>query len=310
MRPKENYSRFVGVSLFLTISILVLFQIYIFREPSRIASDEASQKKTDLFEGHLTFLTYCALCHGKDGEGIDAPALNDKTFLDNTDGDTIFSIASSGVPGTEMPAWNQAHGGPLTDQQIRQVATYIKDWEGSAPDRQAMAMAGDPVDGLVIYNGTCIVCHGEDGSGTERAPALNDPVKLAQFDDEWYVDTIKDGRPAKGMPTWGTVLSPEQINSLVALLRAWEHGEVVAAPGPEEALAEVLHLLEHGDMHGAEHALEDLMGSASSDLMPALTKAMNAIDAGDAAAAQAAIQEAQSLLGAETPSDTHAEGSG
>jgi cytochrome c oxidase cbb3-type subunit 3 len=301
MRPKEDYTRHVGVSLFLTISVLVLFQIYVLREPSRIAADEAAQKKTDLFEGHLNFLTYCALCHGKEGEGIDAPPLNDKTFLNNTAGSTIFSVASSGVPGTEMPAWNQSYGGPLTDQQIQQVVTYIQDWEANAPDRQAMAMAGDPAQGLAIFNSTCIVCHGEDGLGTDRAPALNDPAKLSQFDDEWYVDTIADGRPAQGMPTWGTVLSPKQVHDLVALLRAWERGETIQPPGPEEGVAEALHMLEHGDMHGAEHALESAMRAATGDVLQMLNEAMTALDDGDTAAAEAALQQAQSLLGVDAP---------
>ena len=45
-----------------------------------------------------------------------------------------------------------------------------------------------------------------------------------QFDDAWYRATIANGRPAKGMPTWGTVLSPEQIGDLVALIAAWRDG--------------------------------------------------------------------------------------
>jgi hypothetical protein len=177
-----------------------------------------------------------------------------------------------------------------------------------------MAMAGDPVQGLVIFNSTCIVCHGEDGSGTDRAPALNDPAKLAQFDDEWYVDTITEGRPAQGMPTWGTVLSPEQVHSMVALLRAWERSETVQPPGPEEGVAAALHMLEHGDMHAAEHALEEAIQGATGDVLAALNKAMEALDNGDTAAATAALQEAQSLLGvempADMPADMHDEGGG
>jgi mono/diheme cytochrome c family protein len=115
---------------------------------------------------------------------------------------------------------------------VTQLVTFIRNWEPQAPDRLAVAEEGDPSKGLVIFNSTCIICHGENGHGTERAPALNDPVKLAQFDDKWYADTIAAGRPAQGMPTWGTVLSPLQIRNLVALLRAWQRGETVSLPGP------------------------------------------------------------------------------
>lgn len=225
MRPKETYTNFIAVALGLTLAILASFQIYIQREPTRIANDEAQDLSTAKLEGFTLYAQYCIVCHGSEGEGIDAPALNDSRFLRESGDERIFSLISSGVPGTEMPAWSQLHGGPFTDQQINQLVVFIRSWEPNAPDRQAEAMQGDAENGLVIFNSTCIICHGDGGVGTERAPALNDPLKLAQFDDQWYIDTISQGRPSMGMPTWGTVLSPAQIRDLIALLRSWESGE-------------------------------------------------------------------------------------
>jgi mono/diheme cytochrome c family protein len=43
---------------------------------------------------------------------------------------------------------------------------------------------------------------------------------------------INRGRPAKGMPTWGTVLSPSQIEDVVVLLAAWREGLTVEAGIP------------------------------------------------------------------------------
>ncbi len=126
-----------------------------------------------------------------------------------------------------MPAWNQSLGGPLADQQVNQLVAFIRNWEPTAPDRQAETPPGDPTKGLVIFNSTCVICHGENGQGSDRGPALNDSAKLTQFDDVWYANTIAKGRSAQGMPTWGTVLSPQQIRDLVALLRAWQRGETV-----------------------------------------------------------------------------------
>jgi cbb3-type cytochrome c oxidase subunit III len=241
MRPKENHTPLIGTAFGLTLAILVSFQIYIFREPARIAADEARDRAAAVTEGKFLFNTYCTLCHGKQGEGVEAPALNDKQFLINTRDEVIFSVINSGVPGTEMPAWNQVNGGPLTDQQVRQLIAFVRNWEPTAPDRHAEAMQGDPAKGRVIFNSTCFICHGTNGQGTDRAPALNDPVKLAQFDDQWYADTIANGRPAKGMPTWGTVLSPAQIRDLVALLRAWQRGETMA-PTDTDVIAYVMSL--------------------------------------------------------------------
>jgi hypothetical protein len=128
-------------------------------------------------------------------------------------------------------------------------------------------------------------------------PALNDPEKLAQFDDEWYIDTITEGRPSKGMPTWGTVMSPDQVYDLVALLRVWEQGETVQLPGPEESIAEALHALGEGDIHGAEHGLEKAIEGATGDVLVLLNEAMAALEEGGAAAAETAMREALELLG-------------
>lgn len=296
MRSDEKYTRFYAVALIFTVAILGSFQLYIAREPSRIADDEKRDALVAVTTGRALYAENCAMCHGQEGEGVDGPPLNDSDFLSNTANQTIFSLISSGVPGTEMPAWSQVHGGPFTDEQVRQLVAFIRSWEPDAPDRQAEAMAGDAANGLAIFNSTCIVCHGENGTGTEQAPALNDAARLAQFDDEWYVDTISEGRPAQGMPTWGTVLAPEETRDLVALLRAWERGETVEGPGAAGAVAEAMHMMEHGDLHAAAHALEEGMGNASGETLSAMQTALEALEAGDAGAAEEAMHALSEML--------------
>lgn len=297
MRPKENYSSHVFVAFGLTLAILGSFQFYILREPDRIAIDEKRDHLIAVTLGRILYAENCAMCHGENGQGVDGPALNDSAFLAETSDDRIFELISAGVPNTEMPAWDQVHGGPFTDEQMRQLVAFIRRWEPNAPDRQALAMEGDPVKGLVLFNDTCIVCHDENGEGTGRAPALNDHARLSQFDDEWYVNTISEGRPAQGMPTWGTVLAPVQIRDLVSLLRAWERGETVNLPGPEVALSDAVHMFGHGDLHAAEHALKDAAEVASGDILTAINEALVAIEAGDARAVEEALHHAQELLG-------------
>lgn len=299
MRPRENYTPFIAMALALTLAIIASFQVYIFREPARIAADEAHDQAQAVDEGHALFGAYCTPCHGKQGEGVDGPPLNDKQFLTETNDQTIFSLISSGIPGTEMPAWNQSLGGPLTDQEVNQLVAFIRNWESSAPDRQAEAQQGDPSQGLLIFNSTCIICHGENGQGTDRGVRLNDPVKLAQFDDAWYADTIAAGRPAKGMPTWGTVLSPQQIRDLVALLRAWQHAETVNLPGPGEHLHNAAHALEHGEVEDATYHLEEAARLATGDQLDAINQALEALKQGDTATAGQIIEKIQSSAGGE-----------
>src|SRR5579871_772077 len=129
MRAKENYIPYVSVAFILTLAILISFELYIVREPIRIAGVEANDKAVAVSAGAALFKKNCTLCHGDNGEGTPGkPALNDKTFLATANDDTIFSVISSGVPNTQMPAWNQSHGGPLTAQDVQQLVAFIRAW--------------------------------------------------------------------------------------------------------------------------------------------------------------------------------------
>jgi len=228
MRPKENYSRYVVTGLILTVAVLVSFQVYILREPQRIAAVTNEDKAIAVAAGQQLFKDNCVTCHGANGEGDIGPALNDSTFLKLTADATIFSVISSGIPGTQMPAWNQQHGGPLTDENVNQLVAYLKSWQAAAPDLRNAPLKGDAGNGIVIFNSVCAICHGPNGTGTDKAPALNEATHLNQFDDAWYKDTIMKGRPAKGMPTWGTVLAPQQTADLLALIDEWRASPAVS----------------------------------------------------------------------------------
>ncbi len=252
MFRRENYLPLIAASTVLTIVILLTFQAYQLREPARLEADAAADLEASVRAGEELFAANCASCHGLQGEGIDAPALNSKTLLSSVSDEQLLGLIRSGVPGTGMPAWAQDFGGSLTDEEIRQIISYLRTWEATAPDLTPQSSAPDPVRGAEIYASICVVCHGEQGAGTDRAPALNDPALLATFDDDWFRETIAQGRPSGGMPTWGTVLSPADIDNLVALLAAWREGVSVdpaAAAGPPDG--EALFAANCAACHGA-----------------------------------------------------------
>lgn len=238
-RRKENYTPYIAASLGLTVTILIVFQVYLFREPSRIDEQEAADRKASILEGASLFEKNCTACHGEEGIGGIGPALNSRELLSSVPDGVLLDLTRSGIPGSVMPAWGQVFGGPMTDEELSDLVTYIRSWESTAPQRiEAEVVGPDPVRGAAIYERTCFICHGPNGQGTDQAPALNDPRRLTRLDDNWYRNTIAHGRPAKGMPTWGTVLSPAQINDLVALIALWREGETVNA---ETSLATLLN---------------------------------------------------------------------
>jgi mono/diheme cytochrome c family protein len=161
-----------------------------------------------------------------------------------------------------MPA-GVAFGGPFTDEHTHQLVAFMRAWEPTAPEIVPEQSQPDPVRGIKIYAATCMICHGENGLGTEDGPALNDPARLKKFDDVWYRNAIAYGRPTS-MPTWGNS-SPAQIHDVVALLAVWREGGTVSADIPLAAyLANALFALQGFDDVDAEYFLDAALAQADS----------------------------------------------
>jgi mono/diheme cytochrome c family protein len=233
----ENYDRYMILGLVFTLIVLGGTVIYWLGESTRLA--EAAEQLADerVHRGREIYTEQCVSCHGTQGEGGVGTALNNRTLLKNTLDEVFFSVVRSGVPSTQMPAWSVDFGGPLTDEDVKDVVAFIRAWEPTAPEIEPVVFEPDAAQGALLFSSTCQLCHGENGMGTDDAPAINDQARLASLEDDWYREVIKNGRPAKGMPTWGTVLSPEQIEHLVALIDAWREGTAVE---PEFSVTDLL----------------------------------------------------------------------
>lgn len=110
------------------------------------------------------FGTYCAPCHGKQGEGIPsvAPAVNRKDLFDGRRGKEIgwsgtvegfiknTIAAGRPVPSrpdlftARMPTWSQEFGGPLRPDQIDSLVAFVMNWSGSAQEVNAFPPPGTP----------------------------------------------------------------------------------------------------------------------------------------------------------------------
>jgi mono/diheme cytochrome c family protein len=107
--------------------------------------------------------------------------------------------------------------------------------------------------------------------GSDFGPMVNEPDRLAGLDDDWYRGVIRNGRPAQGMPTWGTVLSPDQIEDLIALVNAWRQGEeVMPAFNVTELIQSGVYALQENDPDSARmHVSRAMMVSdgVAADLL-------------------------------------------
>ena len=120
-----------GVWVFL---VLVLsFPVYKVTEDSRLHSALRSQETARIMTGTNLWALNCATCHGVNGEGVSAPALNSQEFLTTVTDGQIEGIIAGGIPGSEMPAWLADYGGPLTQQQIDALVAYLRSKQPNAP---------------------------------------------------------------------------------------------------------------------------------------------------------------------------------
>lgn len=74
--------------------------------------------------GASLFDQNCVVCHGPDGEGRVGAALA-KNFSSIRPDLLVKTTISNGIVGSAMPAWSQARGGPLAEQDINDLTAFV-----------------------------------------------------------------------------------------------------------------------------------------------------------------------------------------
>lgn len=158
--------------------------------------------REDAAQGAAIFQNHCSTCHGVQGEGVDGPALRNSQYVRTAGFQEVFDTIANGREETEMPAWLQDNGGPLTSDQIRLVFAYLQTLqkvsllptatpapeesppiaEPGGPTPQparpsiegdpgpAADMTGDPSAGRILFGSICAACHGPDGAAEVGLP--------------------------------------------------------------------------------------------------------------------------------------------
>ena len=181
--------------------------------------------------GSEMYTRVCARCHGDNGEGVYGPALNSKTFLRSVTDEEIRTAILRGRGVSEMLSWGDL--GLLTERQVDELVAMIRSWEPTAPevagstaDDSAKSSKGDPDQGREIFSRFCSGCHGLEGeSEVGEGFILQEAVE--ELDDTAITSGIRDG--GQGMPSFHALLTADEINDLLAMMRTWHMGP---APTP------------------------------------------------------------------------------
>jgi len=168
--------------------------------------------------------------------------------------DTVTEIITYGRPGTPMPAWGLAGGGPLPDQPISDLVNYLQSIQLTPAeamkrntDRANQIQQSNPgiSEGQALFMANCARCHTKGwsygqpdvmGGGGAFGPNLTNGVELRQFPPlgggvAKHIEFVTSGsgfqKPygSQGigsgrMPGFGQELSAQQIEEIVLYERS------------------------------------------------------------------------------------------
>lgn len=102
-------------------------------------------------------------------------------------------------------------------------------------DLALVALAGDREaveDGKEVFTKNCVSCHGADGGGI-IGPNLTDDAWIHGGAPTAIHRSIVEGVLAKGMPPWGRILKPEELDQVAAYVMSLQ-GTTPANPKAPE----------------------------------------------------------------------------
>jgi mono/diheme cytochrome c family protein len=221
---------------------------------------------TPLEVGRRLYVQNCATCHGDFGEGglnpvraddVIAP-ISSAEYLKTRDDATLRAIIAQGQPNFGMSPFSTAFGGPLDDEEIESIVTYLRSWERNPPVElpPEVAASSSGLSGVEVFVELCAQCHGPEGEGG-IGPSLRDPAFQSNNSDQDIFDTINLGHEATAMIAWGEVLTSDQIQQLVEHIRSLAESTEEPTPAVPPSFSEdVLPIFEaqcaacHGTMGG------------------------------------------------------------
>jgi mono/diheme cytochrome c family protein len=140
------------------------------------------------------FKGICSQCHGLNGEGGTAPALDTQDFRARYDDQALFDLISKGVPSTPMIGV----AGVFSDEQIRQLVGYVRDLKaGTAGTGTPSGQATFSGQVLPILQAKCQACH-------------NSSMKFGGWDASSYESVMTSGEDSP------VVIAGDTTNSLLA----------------------------------------------------------------------------------------------
>jgi len=134
------------------------------------------------------------------------------------------------VPMLALPRAAPPGGGAAAAASPSGAATGSRVTAAKATVRDSLLASDDEYQGWKWFHVYCYRCHGTDALGSTLAPDLRHSVSpQGTVTHDVFLTTVRDGRIAKGMPSWNALLNQRQTEQLYAYIEARSEGRL--APG-------------------------------------------------------------------------------
>jgi cytochrome c oxidase cbb3-type subunit III len=195
--------------------------------------DAPAARPEQVTDFHALYAANCQACHGANGQGGPAVDLANPEYQGLVDDATLRKWISTGMPGTDMPAFAQSAGGMLTDQQIDAIIAGMRsEWSkpdpfaGATPPPYAQTQPGNSQHGQHAYQARCASCHQQPGR-----QQVTSPVYLSLVSDQALRTIIIAGRPDIHQPDWmhEGPLASQDVTDIVTYLDSLRSSAAVSA---------------------------------------------------------------------------------
>jgi cytochrome c oxidase cbb3-type subunit 3 len=183
----------------------------------------------------------CSACHGENGSGGPALDLANPKYQTLVDDTSLRRWITSGMSGTQMPAFGESAGGFLTPQQVDVLVVGMRmRWNqkdhSAAPDMPPYSsdVAGNSEHGQDIVRVSCTTCHQE---GRRK---ITDAGYLSLVSDQSLRTIVIAGRSDLGHPDWKHVrhdhpLTNQDVSDVIAYLHSLR-SDTPGQPYPETSI--------------------------------------------------------------------------
>jgi mono/diheme cytochrome c family protein len=182
----------------------------------------------------------CSACHGEQGSGGPALDLANPSYQALVDDASLKRWITSGMPGTQMPAFGESAGGFLTAQQVDLLVAGMrarwghKDQTSADMPPYSSSALGNVEGGRNIFRVSCSSCHQQ---GQQK---ITDASYLALVSDQSLRTIVIAGRPDLGHPDWkqirrGQPFTDQDVNDVIAYLHSLR-SDTPGQPYPETSI--------------------------------------------------------------------------